>query len=294
MSKFRLKAARQKGEQIAKEYGFDQFPIDPFTIAEVEEIVVEAKPPEQEGVSGCIVFRDDGVGIIYSTHIRSEGFRRFTVAHELGHYFLDGHPEEIYKNQNVHVSKAGFTQGQSSIEIEADHFASGLLMPTHLVRKALEEVPVGLMGIQHLSAQAEASLTAAAIRTAECATYPLAIIVSQDDRISYCFMSDGFKAFGRLTFLRKGDPLPFTKTRTFNADQNNVKSCKTECDETTVFEWFGGSAHIKLDEEVIGLGNYGYTLTVLSSDILSKDTDDEEPAEDELIEAWTPKFTYGR
>lgn len=61
--------ARQLGEKTAQDYGFDSFPIDPFKIANDEEIIVEAKWPEMEGMSGCIVFNDDGVGIIYSTSI---------------------------------------------------------------------------------------------------------------------------------------------------------------------------------------------------------------------------------
>ena len=76
--------ARQCGEKIAADKGFNTFPVDPFSIAAKEDILVEAKDPDRKGMSGCIVFNDDGVGIIYATDIRSEGFRRFTVAHELG------------------------------------------------------------------------------------------------------------------------------------------------------------------------------------------------------------------
>ena len=62
MSKFRLKMSRLKGEQVASQFGFEALPIDPFKIAEDESIVVEAKKPDREGMSGCIVFNDDGVG----------------------------------------------------------------------------------------------------------------------------------------------------------------------------------------------------------------------------------------
>lgn len=93
--------------------------------------MVEPKHPDQVGVSGGIIFHGESVGIFYATNIKSEGFRRFTVAHELGYYFLEGHPEEILKTAPIHISRAGFTQGASSIELEADHFASGLLMPSN-------------------------------------------------------------------------------------------------------------------------------------------------------------------
>lgn len=290
MSKFRLKMARQKGEQVAKQFGFEKLSIDPFKIAEDENIVVEAKEPDCDGMSGCIVFNDDGVGIIYATHIRSEGFRRFTVAHELGHYFLEGHPEEILKTAPVHFSRAGFTQGHSSIEIEADHFASGLLMPTHLTREALYGAPIGLEGIRHLANAAETSLTSAAIRAAECAPYPMAVIVSQGAQVAYGFMSDSFKRLGQLKFLRKGDPLPDTGTRLFNAVRDNVTQGRSRCEQSSLAAWFGGSRVVGLDEEIVGLGSYGFTLSVLSSEAMPNDPDEEEDEEAALLESWTPKF----
>jgi len=86
VSKFRIQMARRQGELKAKEMGYDSFPVDPFAIAEAENITIEPKKADQVGVSGGIIFHNDSVGIFYATNIISEGFRRFTVAHELGHY----------------------------------------------------------------------------------------------------------------------------------------------------------------------------------------------------------------
>lgn len=294
MSKFRLAWARQCGERKAREYGFTTFPVDPFRIAQGEDIHVEAKPAELRGVSGGIIFADVGTGIFYATDIASEGFQRFTVAHELGHYFLEGHPEEIQKTGPMHVSRAGFTQGDSSIEIEADHFASGLLMPTSLVRQTLNHAHIGLAGIEKLATEAECSLTAAAIRSAECSPYPMAVVVSQRDRISYGFLSEGFKQLKPRTFPRKGDLLPETATREFNLDHSNVELRRRQTSETSLAEWFDGSPSIRLDEEVVGLGKYGFTLSVFSSEELPSEPDEEEDEEAALIERYTPKFAYGR
>ena len=295
MTKFRLKMARQRGEQIAKDFGFDSFPIDPFEIAEQERIEIQAKDPGIDGVSGCIVFNGDGVGIIYSTNVKSSGFRRFTVAHELGHYYLDGHPEVILNQQNgFHPSRAGFTQGGSSIELEADHFAAGLLMPRRLVRDVLSGEAVGMPGIIALSLDANTSLTSAAIRAAECASYPVAVVVSQGENVCYGFLSESFKTLGGRKFLRKGDPLPASATRKFNADVTNVRSGKSTCAMTDVSSWFQGRSSVTLDEEIVGLGSYGLTLTVLSSESLSEDPYEEEDEAAKLREQWTPKFAYGR
>lgn len=294
MSKFRLAWARQCGERKAKEHGFEAFPVDPFKIASSEDIVVEPKSPDQVGVSGGIVFHQDSVGIFYATNIRSEGFQRFTVAHELGHYFLEGHPEEILKTAPLHVSRAGFTQGDSSIELEADHFASGLLLPSRLVSAALSRNRVGLQGIESLAGVSRCSLTASAIRAAECSPYPMAVIVSRSDKVSYAFLSDGFKRLGRLNLLRKGSPLPAGTTRSFNAKPENVSAGAHDCGQATLSDWFEGPIGVDLDEEVVGLGGYGYTLTVLSSEELPDRPDEEDDEEAALVESYTPRFAYGR
>lgn len=295
MSKFRLTMARRQGELKAKEKGFDSFPIDPFEIAVSEDIMVEPKPADQVGVSGGIIFYGNDVGIFYATNIDSDGFRRFTVAHELGHYFLEGHPEEIQKTAPIHISKAGFSQGLSSIELEADHFASGLLMPSKLVSEVIGTSRVGLDAIETLGDRAECSLTASAIRAAECCDYPMAVIVSSGDEVAYAFLSESFKRLDKLTFLRKGVPLPPSHTREFNRDPKNVSSALTVCGQATLADWFSCTRRLRLDEEVIGLGSYGFTLTVLSSEELAEDPDDEDQAEEEaLIDSWTPRFARGR
>jgi len=45
----------------------------------------------------------------YSDRFSSDGFRRFTVAHELGHYFLPGHIAYLFSQGNErHESESGF------------------------------------------------------------------------------------------------------------------------------------------------------------------------------------------
>jgi Zn-dependent peptidase ImmA (M78 family) len=288
--------AMELGEKLALEAGYTAFPIDPRAIAKSKDIKIEAKPPETKGISGALILAGDAATIIYSTEHENEGFENFSIAHEIGHYCIPGHPEEILKSGGVHISKADFTQGGSLIELEADHFASGLLMPSSLTKDFLSKHQVGLAGVLELANVARCSRTAAAIRAAECSSYPIAIIVSREDEISYAFMSDSFKRLGeKLAFLRKGTPLPDTATRAFNADPKNVLLTKQQHDTTTLYDWFDGSRKIGLDEEIVGLGRYGYTLTILTSEELPNDPDDDpEETDEEFKERWTPRFAYGR
>ena len=87
--------------------------------------------------------------------------------------------------------------------------------------------------------------------------------------------------------------IPVSATRTFNEDPDNVFNIERETAETTLYDWFDGSRKIALDEEILGLGKYGFTLTVLSSEELPVDPDDEEDPED-FEDQWTPRFAYGR
>ena len=144
------------------------------------------------------------------------------------------------KTGGAHMSRADFTQRTPSIELEADHFASGLLMPSHLVRDHLASRPVGMDAILYLAETACCSITAAAIRAAECSPRPMAIVVSRDDEVAYAFMSETFKNLGRLAFLRKGMALPLTATRKFNADPANVLDRERTVGETDLATWFDG------------------------------------------------------
>ena len=285
--------ATRLGEKIAEELGFDSFAIDPKIIAQKRDISVEAKPPEVSGVSGAIIFAGDSVMIIYSTELANKGFENFSIAHELGHWFLPGHPDEIVRSGGMHLSRASFTQN-SSIELEADHFASGLLMPSRLTRQFLGGNQIGLEGIVQFADIAKTSITAAAIRAAECCPYPVAVVVSREQKIAYTFLSETFKELGRLTFLRKGDPLPMSATSRFNTVPENVRRGRRITEQTDLSVWFDGPCGVQLDEEVLVLGGYGYTLTVLSSEELPEDPAEDDDEESALEESWTPRFAYRR
>nr|WP_281720199.1 ImmA/IrrE family metallo-endopeptidase [Nitrosomonas nitrosa] len=294
-TRFRLTMSTQCGEKLARDEGYKAFPVNPIAIARKHGIHVEQKRPEMSGISGALIFAGNNPIIIYSTEHANKGFENFSVAHELGHYFLPGHPEEIQRAGGAHMSRSGFSEGNSSIEIEADHFAAGLLMPHYLVRQTLGAGQVGLQGIRQLANQANASLTAAAIRAAQCAQFPLCIIVSSGKAVSYAFPSERFKALGRNIFLRKGSALAAgSATAALNARPADVLAAAEMTGECCLSDWFDTNRSVTLDEEVIGLGKYGLALTVLSSEPLTLQDDDDEDEDAALEESWTPRFAYGR
>ena len=275
-------------EQLVKDWRIDSLPIDPMAIARARGITIAAKLPSSAGVSGMLIRVDQEYAIAYATHIDNEAFQRFSVSHELGHFYLPGHVDAIINASGIHESRAQF-MSKDRYEMEADGFAAGLLMPRHLFFPALERAGQGLSAIESLATLCKTSLHATAIRYAQCARDLVAIVVSAGNSIEHCLMSEGLKAQKGIDWLRKHESLPRNSaTFTFNQDNANVASAQRVEEGSNLQIWFGGSQSIEISEDVIGLGSYGKTLTVLY-DINVPDDDGEED-EASLIESWTPRF----
>ena len=276
-------------EQIIKGLGIATLPIDPKAIARERGIEVVAKPMKNEGVSGMLVRYGNEFAIAYATHHENEGFENFSVAHELGHYFLPGHAEAVIVGDNgSHASRAGYSSGDK-YEAEADRFAAGFLMPRHLFFPAFEKAGSGLAAIENLAGLCKTSLHATAIRYMQCTRDPLAIVISRDGIIDHCFMSDALKNIDGIDWLRKREGVPRnTATFAFNKIPTNVLY-GTRIEETSNLQyWFGGTRSIEISEDIVGLGRYGKTLTVLH-EIEVSDPEDEE-SEQSLVDSWTPRF----
>ena len=227
-------------------------------------------------------------GIAYATHIDNAGFQNFSVAHELGHYFMPGHIDAVLSRASVHESHAGFVSGDR-YELEADHFAANLLMPESLFVRAVDRAGDGLRAIESLASLCVTSLTATAIRHTQCTSNPAALVVSTGDHVDYCFMSDPLTQVQGLEWIRKGEGLPRgTATFRFNRDEDRVLKAARNTDSCDLRDWFGGELSVETTEEVIGLGKYGKTLTVLTPTYIPDPEEIQE--EEELLESWKPRF----
>ena len=282
-------SASLAAEKVVKEHGISTLPVDPIALAKSLGILVKAKPASARGVSGMLLRLGNEFGIAYATHIDNVGFQNFSVGHELGHYFLPGHLDAVLANGDVHESRAGFGSGDR-YEMEADHFAATLLMPRALFTGAMRTAGDGLAAVERLAKQCNTSLTATAIRYAKCTREPVAIVVSASTAIQYCFMSDALKDVKGLDWIRKGDRLSCgTATYAFNENPERVRRAERHQDDSDLQEWFGSDRSLSVTEEVIGLGSYGKTLTVLTA--LDVEEQIEEIEEEEALrESWTPKF----
>ncbi|MDB5764195.1 MAG: ImmA/IrrE family metallo-endopeptidase [Herminiimonas sp.] len=270
MIEHRLRHAEQVAEKLVRDERL-MLPIDVVALAHSRDIHVEAKPISAQGVSGMLIRVGESYAIAYATHITSEGFQRFSIAHELGHYFLDGHPEAVFRTGTVHESHAGFAV-DDQIELEADHFAAGLLMPSHLFDAAASRFADGMEAVKGLAGVCKTSLTASAIRYAQLGESAIAIVVSRGSSVEYCLTSEALRGRRGYRHLKKGTVLPRNSaTRDFNLDPQNVLLAREVSDSTELNVWFHTDEEIDASEEVIGLGEYGRTLTVITADMSEDD-----------------------
>jgi Zn-dependent peptidase ImmA (M78 family) len=131
--------ARKAARTIVRDFGVKGAPVPVERIIKAKNIVLQYAPLDED-LSGMAYIKD-GVGIIGINALHHPNRQRFSAAHELAHHEL--HEREIRKA--VHVDR-GFrmllrddvsSQGVDPLEIEANAFASELLMPNEFLMTAL-------------------------------------------------------------------------------------------------------------------------------------------------------------
>jgi Zn-dependent peptidase ImmA (M78 family) len=275
--------AEAQAEQVLGKHKIIALPVEPFTIAEREGITCEKLSSVSPGISGCLVTTGNRFGIFYSDSFSSEGLRRFTLAHELGHYFLEGHWKHIFADGNArHVSDSGFYSDEHC-EREADAFAAALLMPEEPFRAACTRLQPGLTTVETLAEKCGTSLTATAIRYATLSEDPITVVCSKNNRVEFAFMSDLLKQRRDLNWIKKNSGIPDgTETSRFNKNPLNVAQAKRATSYSTMDVWFDCDNRSEIIEEIRGLGSYGKTLTVLWSEAAPDQSEEKESEEKEL------------
>jgi Zn-dependent peptidase ImmA (M78 family) len=144
-----------------------------------------------DGATAQLVIVDGHATIVLSDRLTPPE-RRFSIAHELGHYVL-GHPsapiaELLAPRPRDHASD------EPDHEAEADAFASELLMPDFAARPFVDRVPLNLHTADELAKLCRVSLVAAAIRITELTDQVCAVIASEAGAIRWAAPSRAFAA----------------------------------------------------------------------------------------------------
>lgn len=160
-------------EQIAadllKKEGTMKIPVDLHFLAEQFNIIVDESDPGSDELSGVLSRGLQAKILINKSHSKER--KRFTLAHELGHFFLHKGKEifvDSSKDRLLFRSTRESENIDSRLEQQANVFAAALLMPTSLVEKNIKDyVKEGLSGsllIEKMSKKFEVSEQAMSFR----------------------------------------------------------------------------------------------------------------------------------
>jgi Zn-dependent peptidase ImmA (M78 family) len=111
--------------------------------------------------------------------------QRFSIGHELGHWFRDRHDEGLISCTKADASPAN--QMARTRESEANVFSADLILPPYLVRSDVGGRPPTIDLIVDVSEAYAASIPAAAIRVVRLATCPAAVAVHGVTGREWCF-----------------------------------------------------------------------------------------------------------
>lgn len=133
MTRLRTRAERLAKEALRKTT--QTIPVDVTKVAEHYGLLIREQELE-DAVSGMLLVKDKRavIGVNRNHHPNR---RRFTVAHEVGHYLMHTGESQVFI-ENLSLYRDELSKSGTDVrEIEANAFAAELLMPSNALRKAV-------------------------------------------------------------------------------------------------------------------------------------------------------------
>lgn len=149
MRESRRRQIRLIAERLLDEHGALRHPVPVETIAAALGISLQYSATDEE-VSGFLYRDAAGTTVIGVNSSHHPNRQRFTIAHELGHFLLHVrsgvHVDSTTNGPLVLLRSEVSSEGKDPEEVEANAFASELLMPAPLFERDLEVyAPLDLM-----------------------------------------------------------------------------------------------------------------------------------------------------
>jgi hypothetical protein len=260
-------------EALAKKHlialGMWRLPVDPLAIAREEGIELA---PGRYGAkfdarikfirlqkTFILFYKKAGFG-------PTEGRVRFSIGHELGHYYLPHHREYLLSGQS-HNSVTDY-RSRDPREVQADTFSSALLMPNELFAGALKTRNLTICTLADLSRLAEntfrTSLTSTVRRYLEFDWEECSMIISENGAVKWAKHSESMRALG-MGYVASGTPVPnTTPTAKLWAKLAGEPTLEREEGRVDADVWFERPYRSHLWEESMALGYTGQVLTFLT------------------------------
>ena len=203
--------------------------------------------------------------VVLSQTIRETTRRRFTLAHEIGHYLLPDQQEISEPCGRVQIESWDETLAKP--ERDANRFAAEILMPRSIMLPYVRESP-RFFHVQQISQACETSLTASAYRLTELSSFRVAMVWSEHACVQWYKPSQEF-----VRWIRKGPLDP----NTFAFDVFGGKTVPSSFESVPASAWLfqkGLRADAQILEQSVSLPAYNAVLTLLLIPESIEDWDD--------------------
>jgi Zn-dependent peptidase ImmA (M78 family) len=228
-------AAARQARKLWLRLGSPAPPIDPRLVAEALGVLLIEK--DVEGGDGCIAIQGDVAAVLVNAAVTPEGRKRFTIAHELGHFEL--HRSWLRFRTELTRDMECVTGAQE--ELEANAFASELLMPTDLVAQEFAHQRPSFASIDAIVGRYLVSITAAARRLVDLSDYGCALLCISEGVVKWCCRSEDFPYW-----LQTGTrpPADSDAASLLNGDETDDKPWQTDIEWWTEEGPVGGTAQV--------------------------------------------------
>lgn len=195
------------------------------------------------------------------------GRARFTLGHELGHYYIDDHRNALQTGEVVAHPSVCDHQSKNPAEREADHFASNLLMPRIRFAREAKKHAAGFGAILTLKDVFGTSITSTAVRYATLDIVPCTLVKWDNDGFSWKWFSPTTYAAGFKKTIETTSKVPSDSATGRALAGQQAPACGYFHAGTSAHAWFGGAwagsaKDVILIEQAISLGEFG-VLTLL-------------------------------
>lgn len=127
-----VKDIELKAQKLLDDLNFSNVPVPVDKIAQAHGIEISDAPSDE--FSGILI-RKDGKSLLGVNSKESEVRQRFTIAHELGHYFLHGNKDVFVEHREADNGVKKEKKPRDLKEVQANMFAAALLMPREKLEK---------------------------------------------------------------------------------------------------------------------------------------------------------------
>ena len=220
-------------------------------------------------IEGALVTTlERGYGSILVNAVASHARRRFTIAHELGHFLNPWHQPNVSTGfectrEDTNVKVGDMRNRHLRQEAEANEFAIELLVPRQRLRSYLTGA-VDLEQVQGIAVEFDVSKAAAVRHYVALRDERLAVVFSEAGHVNYVDLGPRFPSLR----LRARDAMPVLPKSSGNSSLTSVEEADPE-------DWLSCPNETTLGVQTLYQQN-GYAITLLRVETADADEDSEE------------------